>query len=60
MFDPQAAADDLRNGWIHIDVVFPILLLAGSSIVQHALAQLAGGIISPVAFSFGRLPAEVI
>lgn len=57
MFDPQAAVDDLRNGWAHPTVVFPILLLAGSGIVQKALAQLAGGLMSPVAFSFGKLPS---
>jgi hypothetical protein len=32
---------------------FTVLLLLGGDIVSRALAQLAGGLITPVAFSFG-------
>ena len=35
---------------------FTILLLLGGDVVGKALAQLAGGWITPVAFSFGTLP----
>ncbi|KAJ9617022.1 hypothetical protein H2200_000743 [Cladophialophora chaetospira] len=51
--DHGAAPDGLRRGWDHPEIVFPILLVVGASVVRTALAQLAGGWVSPVPFSFG-------
>ena len=44
---------ELREQWLHPTDVMSILLLLGGEIVNRALAQLAGGLITPVAFSFG-------
>ncbi|KAL6228810.1 hypothetical protein BDW75DRAFT_250576 [Aspergillus navahoensis] len=52
MFDPSLTSDQLRSQWIAPSDVFSILLILGDVVVR-ALAQLAGGVLTPVAFSFG-------
>ncbi|KAL4913024.1 hypothetical protein BDW62DRAFT_193414 [Aspergillus aurantiobrunneus] len=53
-FDPGATSDAFREEWSNpSNYAFTILLLIGGDIVNRALAQLAGGWITPVAFSFG-------
>jgi hypothetical protein len=47
---------ELRQQWTQPTDVFSILLLLGGEIVNRALAQLAGGILTPVTFSFGKSP----
>jgi hypothetical protein len=55
-FDEQALAVAFANEWsIPSNYAFTILLLLGGDVITHALAQLAGGLVTPVAFSFGRL-----
>ncbi|RDW64370.1 uncharacterized protein DSM5745_09781 [Aspergillus mulundensis] len=53
-FDPGATADSFREEWSNpSNYAFTILLLIGGDIITRALAQLVGGAIAPVAFSFG-------
>lgn len=47
------SANQLRQQWTQPTDVFNVLLLLGGDIVNKALAQLSGGIITPVTFSFG-------
>lgn len=47
--------DELKQQWIRPTDVLSVLLLLGGEIVNRALAQLAGGAITPVAFSFGAI-----
>ncbi|KAI0105694.1 hypothetical protein GGR51DRAFT_571632 [Nemania sp. FL0031] len=47
------SADQERQQWTEPADVFSVLLLLGGEIVSKALAQLAGGIFTPVTFSFG-------
>jgi len=42
------------NRWGRPTDVFSVLLILGGDIVNKALAQLAGGNITPVTFSFGE------
>jgi hypothetical protein len=42
------------NRWAQPTDVFSVLLILGGDIVNKALAQLAGGVITPVTFSFGK------
>jgi hypothetical protein len=42
------------NRWGQPTDVFSVLLILGGDIVNKALAQLAGGTITPVSFSFGK------
>ncbi|KAL4780666.1 hypothetical protein BJX76DRAFT_360650 [Aspergillus varians] len=52
-FDPGATSDSFRDEWANpANYAFTILLLIGGDIVNRALAQLVGGWVSPVAFSF--------
>ncbi|PWY94985.1 hypothetical protein BO94DRAFT_530874, partial [Aspergillus sclerotioniger CBS 115572] len=51
--DPVTAADYFAAQWVNPSDIFSVLLLLGPEIVQQAVAQLAGRIITPVAFSFG-------
>jgi len=45
-----------RNEWKNpSNYAFTILLLLGGDVVACALAQLAGGKLTPVAFSFGTV-----
>ena len=50
MIDP---GHEFQQQWAHPADVFSVLLLLGGEIVNRALAQLSGGIFTPVAFSFG-------
>lgn len=47
------SSSQLTHQWSNPNDILSLLLLVGPNIVQKALAQLAGGRISPVAFSFG-------
>ena len=51
----QATSTAFADEWSQpSNYAFTILLLLGGDVVSRALAQLAGGWITPVAFSFGR------
>lgn len=50
------SADEFRQQWTQPTDVFSVLLLLGGEIVNKALAQLAGGVFTPVTFSFGITP----
>lgn len=52
-FALQAPFDELQLQWTHPSDVFSVLLLLGGDVISRALAQLAGGIVTPVTFSFG-------
>ncbi|KAL4925528.1 uncharacterized protein BDV17DRAFT_294422 [Aspergillus undulatus] len=53
-FDPGATSESFREEWSSpSNYAFTILLLIGGDLVNRALAQLAGGYLAPVAFSFG-------
>jgi hypothetical protein len=55
MFDPNGVSQSFKNEWSSpSNYAFTILLLLGGDVVGRALAQLAGGRITPVAFSFGK------
>ncbi|KAL9610255.1 MAG: hypothetical protein Q9167_005026 [Letrouitia subvulpina] len=44
---------ELSSQWANPGDILSLLLIVGSDIVQSALAQLSGGFIAPVCFSFG-------
>jgi hypothetical protein len=46
-------SDSLAAQWRNPSDVLSVLLLLGPEIVQKAIAQLTGRIVTPVAFSFG-------
>ncbi|EUC35596.1 hypothetical protein COCCADRAFT_47334, partial [Bipolaris zeicola 26-R-13] len=46
-------ADYLKAQWHNSSDILSVLLIFGPDIVQRAVAQLAGRIVTPVAFSFG-------
>ncbi|KAH6666290.1 hypothetical protein B0J14DRAFT_604564 [Halenospora varia] len=48
-----ATSNELRQQWAQPTDVFNVLLLLGGDIVNKALAQLSGSVITPVTFSFG-------
>jgi hypothetical protein len=53
-FDLKAPSAAFAAEWASpSNYAFPVLLLLGCDIVSRARAQLAGGRITPVAFSFG-------
>ncbi|KAL4947357.1 hypothetical protein BDW69DRAFT_178562 [Aspergillus filifer] len=53
-FKPGATAASFRDEWSSpSNYAFTILLLIGGDLVNRALANLAGGLFTPVAFSFG-------
>jgi len=52
-FLPELASDELRTQFSHPTDVFSVLLLLGGDVIARALAQLAGGMVTPVAVSFG-------
>ena len=55
-FDAGAPANFFRAEWKNPNnYAFTILLLLGGDVVGRALAQLAGGRLTPVAFSFGTV-----
>lgn len=45
--------ETLRTQWTQPADVFSVLLLLGGDLVNKALAQLAGGTLTPVTLSFG-------
>lgn len=53
IFQPSLASHQFRDQWSHPKDVFSVLLILGGDIVGRALAQLAGGWLTPVTFSFG-------
>ena len=52
-FAASAPLGELRLQWTHPSDVFSVLLLLGGDVISRALAQLAGGPVTPVTFSFG-------
>jgi hypothetical protein len=55
-FDASIPSTLFRNEWESpSNYAFTILLLLGGDVVARALAQLAGGKLTPVAFSFGTV-----
>ncbi|KAH8701574.1 hypothetical protein BGW36DRAFT_101414 [Talaromyces proteolyticus] len=53
-FDPGAASQSFKDEWSNpSNYAFTVLLLIGGDLINRALAQLAGGWVTPVAFSFG-------
>lgn len=48
-----AAKDQLRRQWLQPTGIMAVLLLVGGDIVNKALGQLAGSVLTPVTFSFG-------
>jgi len=55
-FDASVPSTLFRNEWKSpSNYAFTILLLLGGDVVARALAQLAGGRLTPVAFSFGTV-----
>ena len=53
-FNAYAATAAFANEWSNpSNFAFTILLLLGGDVISRSLAQLAGGIVTPVAFSFG-------
>ncbi|KAI1080627.1 hypothetical protein F5B20DRAFT_579874 [Whalleya microplaca] len=50
---PAGVSDILRAQWGNPSDVLSVLLLLGPDTVQRAVAQLAGRVVVPVAFSFG-------
>ena len=53
IFQPGLASHQFRLQWSRPKDVFSVLLILGGDIVGRALAQLAGGWLTPVTFSFG-------
>lgn len=54
-FNLNGPSAGFRTTWSSpSDYAFTILLLVGGNVVSMALAQLAGGRLTPVAFSFGE------
>ncbi|CZR57981.1 uncharacterized protein PAC_07871 [Phialocephala subalpina] len=47
------STNELRQQWTEPTDVFSVLLLLGGDIVNKALAQLSGTVLTPVTFSFG-------
>lgn len=54
-----ASTSELRQQWLQPTDVFSVLLLLGGDIVNKALAQLSGGLLTPVTFSFGWVSYSV-
>ncbi|KAL8920387.1 MAG: hypothetical protein Q9208_006268 [Pyrenodesmia sp. 3 TL-2023] len=46
-------ASQLRAQWVNPTDILSVLMIIGGDVVQRALAQLSGGYLTPVAFSFG-------
>jgi hypothetical protein len=43
-----------QEQWIRPGDVFTVLLVLGSDVILRAIAQLAGGCLTPITFSFGK------
>lgn len=52
-FDPGIPSAEFFEQWTHPGDVFSVLLILGGDVVGRALAQLAGGRLTPPTFSFG-------
>jgi hypothetical protein len=52
-FQPGLPSQSFREQFNHPAEVFSVLLILGGDVVARALAQLAGGRLTPVTFSFG-------
>lgn len=52
-FDLGVPSREFLTQWTQPGDVFSVLLILGGDVVARALAQLAGGWLTPVAFSFG-------
>jgi hypothetical protein len=53
-WDAGVPSTAFSDEWSHpSNYAFTILLLLGGDVINRALAQLAGGHVTPVAFSFG-------
>ncbi|KAM0703946.1 hypothetical protein Q7P35_008952 [Cladosporium inversicolor] len=50
---PDLPSQEFRDQFHHPAEVFSVLLILGGDVVARALAQLAGGRLTPVTFSFG-------
>jgi hypothetical protein len=55
VFEASAASGEFRDQWVHPSNVFTVLLILGGDIVGRSIAQLAGGGLTPVTFSFGAI-----
>lgn len=54
-FDANAPGTAFASEWaIPSNYAFTVLLLLGGDVISRALAQLSGGIVTPVSFSFGK------
>ena len=58
-FDLREPFGVFRTQWEVPSDVFSVLLLLGGDVVARALAQLSGGWLTPVTFSYGELPPIV-
>ncbi|KAJ5338424.1 hypothetical protein N7452_005152 [Penicillium brevicompactum] len=58
-FDPTVTLTEFRDQWVHPSDVFSVLLILGGDVVARALAQLAGGGLTPITFSFGWVAYSV-
>jgi hypothetical protein len=61
---PRSAASaetsqQLRAQWASPSDIFSVLLIIGGDVIQAALAQLSGGTLTPVTFSFGWVAYSV-
>ena len=54
-FNQATAPNEFRTQWMHPGDVFSVLLILGGDVITRALAQLAGGVLTPVTFSFGMV-----
>lgn len=48
-----AAINEFRTQWTRPSDTFSVLLIVGGDVIQLTLANLTGGIVTPIAFSFG-------
>jgi hypothetical protein len=55
-----AAANEFRAQWTQPCDTFSVLLIVGSDVIQLALANLTGGIVMPIAFSFGWVAYAIV
>ncbi|CAI7673670.1 unnamed protein product [Penicillium bialowiezense] len=58
-FDPAVTSNEFKVQWVHPSDVFSVLLILGGDVVARALAQLAGGGLTPIIFSFGWVAYSV-
>ncbi len=59
-FDTGDPSNELWTQWKKPGDVFSVLLVLGSDVIAHALAQLVGSGITPVAFSFGVFSCRLL